>query len=347
MKTKVIERNKAKLESAEEDVKDLYTEFELERQDYLATIRQQDRTMKLYEQLLETVVPCLRRDCNYFNMDKVRAECKWNEGKDRWDVPKLTVNKTLLAQTSPLLQQPLPQQPPPTTLPKGAGHRVDRRAGPGPGGKGTTPVHQSSSRHSSLSDGSVRGAGVGGSSSSLLRGGGGGPHHHHGHASSSAFPNSNSCDNLEDGDRFGGGHFALKSDDSFDYFKPKRALELISHHNSSSSSSNNAYPSPKEGVSPIHATTATSDVGSKSTLPNAAAVHGVEPPTNYGRRLPGKLQSLGGSRRNPPQVPISSTMFQQQQQQHQETDLLDKVDKKLASRARKGLEPLADIKTKR
>lgn len=289
VKTKVIERNKAKLESAEEDIQDLYAEFEIERQDYLSTIRHQERTMKLYEQLLETVVPCLRRDCNYFNMDKVKVECKWNEVKDCWDIPKLTMNKTLLAQTSPL------SQPPP--LPKGVGHRDWR-------GKGSTPVH-SSSRHSSLSDGSVRG-----SSSSLLRG----PH-------ASAFPNSNSCDNLDEERPFG--HFPQKSDDSFEYFKPKRALELISHNTHSS----------KEGVSPIHAT---NDLGPKSMLPNnAAAVHGVEPlwDANYGRRPPGKLQSLG---RNP-QVP--STF-----QQH-ETDILEKVDRKIASR--KGLEPLADIKTKR
>ena len=281
VKTEVIERNKAKLESAEEDIKDLYTEFEIERQDYLSTIRHQERTMKLYEQLLETVVPCLRRDCNYFNMDKIKVECKWNEGKDRWDMPKLTVNKTLLAQTSPLPQPPLP---------KGAGHR-DRK------GKGTTPVH-TSSRHSSLSDGSVRG-----SSSSLLRA-----------AHGSAFPSSNSCDNLDEERHFG--HFPQKSDESFDYFKPKRALELISHNTHSS----------KEGVSPIHTT---NDLTPKS---NAAAVHGVGD-TSYKRRPPGKLQSLG---RNP-QVP---TTFQQEKR------ILDKVDKKLAS-SRKGLEPLADIKAKR
>ena len=40
-KSRALERTKMKLRSAEEDVSDLQTEFELERQGYLDTIRNQ------------------------------------------------------------------------------------------------------------------------------------------------------------------------------------------------------------------------------------------------------------------------------------------------------------------
>lgn len=248
-------------------------EFELDRQDYLSTIRTQERTIKLCEQLLRTVVPCLRRDCNYFNIDKIRGECAWNEESVQWDIPKLTVNKTVLS---------------PAPLPKGLG--LERR-----GIKGTTPVHKTNS------DTNIRD-----SSHSL----------HKGHG----YPNSS--ENLS---------YIQKSDESTEYFKPKRARELIGQ-------SSHPPHVTKESFSPLHnhvmdmPPLAVRGSGSMS----AAAVHGVDPllDSGYGRR-PGKLQSLA---RNPPVPPNLSA-------RKEPPGILEKVEKKIASR--KNLEPLTDIKTKR
>lgn len=246
--------------------------------------------------MLNTVVPCLRRDCNYFNIDKVKVECAWNEDSGQWELPKLTIDKTMLS---------------PAALPKAVGP-LDRSRG-----KGTTPVHSSNRSNSNSSlDINVRD-----SSHSLLRGG-------------LTFPHSS--ENLDE-DKYGS--MQQKSDESLDYFKPKRALELIGHPSHSSHSTHLG----KESHSPLHnhvMDTPPSQVrgsGSLSSLPNAAAVHGIDPllnDTGYGRR-PGKLQSLA---RNPP-IPPTLTA------RNEPADILEKMEKKLATR--KNLEPLADIKTKR
>lgn len=55
------------LRAAEVEIKDLQSEFELEKIDYLATIRRQERDFLLFQQLLEQVQPLIRRDCNYSN----------------------------------------------------------------------------------------------------------------------------------------------------------------------------------------------------------------------------------------------------------------------------------------
>lgn len=81
---------------AEEDIKDLQAEFEEERAEFLETIRRQERMLQLQEQLLATVVPCLRRDCNYYYIDRVRSECQWDADRGEWTLPKLTTTKTEL-----------------------------------------------------------------------------------------------------------------------------------------------------------------------------------------------------------------------------------------------------------
>lgn len=81
---------------AEEDIKDLQAEFQEERAEFLETIRRQERMLQLQEQLLATVVPCLRRDCNYYYIDRVRSECQWDADRGEWVLPKLTITRTEL-----------------------------------------------------------------------------------------------------------------------------------------------------------------------------------------------------------------------------------------------------------
>jgi kinesin family protein 3/17 len=283
VKTHVIERTKNKLESVEEDMKDLSAEFELDRQDYLGTIRDQNKQIKLYEQLLTTVVPCLRRDCNYFNIDKIKVDCVWNDDSSEWDLPKLTVSQTALA----------PAPGPAQQLPKGP--MLDRR-------KGNTPAHAPGKRNS-ISDSDIR-------DPANPRNGQGNPQ---------------SSDNLDDGKYLA--HLQQKSDDSMDYFKPKRARELIGSHPGHSPHHNH----------PTDTSTSVKSSGSSGSLTgsNAAAVHGISNDANYSRR-PGKLQSLSENTPAPPNIPAPK---------NEPADMLEKVEKKMATR--KNLEPLVDIKTKK
>lgn len=64
---------------------DLNAEFEFERIDYLDTIRKQEKQLALYQQLLEKVQPVLRRDCNYYNLDKV-GHCRVNPYSGGWGI---------------------------------------------------------------------------------------------------------------------------------------------------------------------------------------------------------------------------------------------------------------------
>lgn len=90
------------LRAAEVEIKDLQSEFELEKIDYLATIRRQERDFMLFQQLLEQVQPLIRRDCNYSNLEKIRRESCWDEDNGFWKIPEPIIIKTSL----PVGQEP-------------------------------------------------------------------------------------------------------------------------------------------------------------------------------------------------------------------------------------------------
>ncbi|RDD45025.1 Kinesin-like protein KIF17 [Trichoplax sp. H2] len=95
-KTKVVDDLQQKLTASEIEIRDLQSEFETERQDFLDTIRKQEREIKLNTQILERIQGCIRRDCNYYNIDKVRIECKWDDENQKWTIPDLILSKLSL-----------------------------------------------------------------------------------------------------------------------------------------------------------------------------------------------------------------------------------------------------------
>ena len=47
--------------------------------------------MKLMQAIIDKIHPCLRRDCNYANLDKIKAESSWLEDEQRWILPKMSI----------------------------------------------------------------------------------------------------------------------------------------------------------------------------------------------------------------------------------------------------------------
>ncbi|XP_036112584.1 kinesin-like protein KIF17 isoform X2 [Molossus molossus] len=95
-KSKLLEKVQRKLRAAEVEIRDLQSEFELEKIDYLATIRRQERDFMLFQQLLEQVQPLIRRDCNYSNLERIRRESSWDEDNGFWKIPEPVIIKTSL-----------------------------------------------------------------------------------------------------------------------------------------------------------------------------------------------------------------------------------------------------------
>ncbi|XP_068724675.1 osmotic avoidance abnormal protein 3-like [Montipora capricornis] len=95
-KNNAINHIEVQLKSAQSEIDDLQTEFERDREDYLETIRKQEQMIKLQQQILDKIQPCIRRDCNYYNIDKIRSESSWDEEASKWNIPELVITKTAL-----------------------------------------------------------------------------------------------------------------------------------------------------------------------------------------------------------------------------------------------------------
>ncbi|XP_054906401.1 kinesin-like protein KIF17 isoform X4 [Poeciliopsis prolifica] len=95
-KSQILSRVQGKLKAAKLEIRDLQAEFELERNDYLANIRRLEREGQLLNSLLERMVPLVRRDCNYSNLDRMRKEAVWDDDSSTWKLPDVMVQKTTL-----------------------------------------------------------------------------------------------------------------------------------------------------------------------------------------------------------------------------------------------------------
>ncbi|KAM9361334.1 kinesin-like protein KIF17 [Symphorus nematophorus] len=95
-KGQMLLKVQGKLKAAKLEIRDLQAEFEVERNDYLATIRRLEREGQLLHGLLERMVPLVRRDCNYSNLDRLKKEAVWDEDSATWRLPDVMVQKTTL-----------------------------------------------------------------------------------------------------------------------------------------------------------------------------------------------------------------------------------------------------------
>ncbi|CDS41105.1 kinesin family 7 [Echinococcus multilocularis] len=95
-KCRLLQREKQKTSSLETEIEDLQREFELDREDYLESIRKQNRQIGLLQAILDKVQPCIRRDSNYANLEKIKKQACFDEDSNEWVLPALTIDRTVL-----------------------------------------------------------------------------------------------------------------------------------------------------------------------------------------------------------------------------------------------------------
>ncbi|KAE9553381.1 hypothetical protein FO519_003391 [Halicephalobus sp. NKZ332] len=91
--TRLYKADVQRIRSLETEIQDIQAEFELDRLDYLDTIRKQDQQLKLLTQIIEKIHPLVKKESNYANLDKLKREAIWNDDQARWVLPELSMSK--------------------------------------------------------------------------------------------------------------------------------------------------------------------------------------------------------------------------------------------------------------
>lgn len=123
IKTEALKARRLKIRALEREISDLHSEFELERADYLESIRKSDASMQFYKQLLDRAIPLLRRENRFWEVEEIRNQSEWNDDTKKWKLPEDCLRRTALppaidnnpceAHTAPgrIQAQSLPQSP--------------------------------------------------------------------------------------------------------------------------------------------------------------------------------------------------------------------------------------------
>lgn len=87
-KTEAYRAQKKKVASLECEISDLQSEFQLDRADYLETIRKLERNLKFHEQMIEKVMPLVRKEGKFWDFEAIKAQSEWNDDVKRWKLPE-------------------------------------------------------------------------------------------------------------------------------------------------------------------------------------------------------------------------------------------------------------------
>lgn len=88
IKTDALKVQTKKLNALEREVSDLQSEFQLDRTDYLETIRKLEKNLKFYQQFIELALPYLRKSGRCWDPEAIKNESIWNEDLNKWKIPE-------------------------------------------------------------------------------------------------------------------------------------------------------------------------------------------------------------------------------------------------------------------
>lgn len=97
---KRLEDERTENKRLKNDNEDLQSEFERERQEYLQTIREQEKRMLLFRAMLSKMAMIIPRNCNYANLDRIMEQARFDEDKNVFYLPEPIREETQFPQVN-------------------------------------------------------------------------------------------------------------------------------------------------------------------------------------------------------------------------------------------------------
>ncbi|XP_052565500.1 osmotic avoidance abnormal protein 3 isoform X2 [Culex pipiens pallens] len=91
-----IRQQRKRIKSLEREISDIQGEFQTDRADYLATIRQLEKKVLFFEAIYQKAMPVLRKDGRYWNLEVLEMDSEWNDDLKKWKLPNDSVLRVRL-----------------------------------------------------------------------------------------------------------------------------------------------------------------------------------------------------------------------------------------------------------
>ncbi|XP_055613554.1 kinesin-like protein KIF17 [Uranotaenia lowii] len=82
-----IRTQRKRIKSLERDISDIQSEFQIDRADYLATIRILEKKVLFFDAVFQKAMPVLRKDGRYWNLEVLEMDSEWNDDLKKWKLP--------------------------------------------------------------------------------------------------------------------------------------------------------------------------------------------------------------------------------------------------------------------
>lgn len=92
-KTNLLKQQRNKYDR---EINDLQSEFQVERADYLETIRKLDKDILFYKDLMNYLIPILRKTGKYIDINDIKSNSLWNDDLKRWKLPHDSLSRLRL-----------------------------------------------------------------------------------------------------------------------------------------------------------------------------------------------------------------------------------------------------------
>jgi kinesin family protein 3/17 len=88
-----VDRAKDIIGKLRTELKEANEGFKIEKLKLEDQIFQKEKESKLLEGIIDKIQPTVKRDCNYYNVDRIKKQAVWNDEENEWELPGLRLER--------------------------------------------------------------------------------------------------------------------------------------------------------------------------------------------------------------------------------------------------------------
>merc|ERR1712178_340877 len=95
-----VDKAKEVIGRLKSELKETNEHFDMERQKYEEKIFLKEKEVKLLNGIIDKIQPTVKRDCNYYNVDRIKKQAVWDDEEEEWQLPGLRLERNSINESN-------------------------------------------------------------------------------------------------------------------------------------------------------------------------------------------------------------------------------------------------------